>query len=179
MNMPGFTAEDSLYKTSGQYWMTATNTSTGQVLPQQDSFSECVQSSNSCTDVCASLNWPTGCGQACNDAFLDCTLSRSLGDGGGAGGGRLIERSGCFLDRTSSTGWRLRECYTIPGASGQATRCSWSDECPAPGCGPCRCTRAPDGTRTCTEQCFRYSQMTGHALTSARSCVPAPPPGSI
>lgn len=166
MNTPTFTAEASLYKTSRQYWMTATNTSSGQVLPQ-GSFDECVRSDSICSLECSRRGNPSGCQDACNSGFLDCV--RDL---------ELIERSGCFRDRTSSTGWRLRECTTLPGASGQATQCSWSDECPAPGCGACTCTRAPDGARTCTQQCFTYSPMTGQDLTYTRSCVPPPRPGT-
>jgi|SRR6266508_3751338 len=150
---------------------------TGLVFAQETDFGQCVQSSNSCGDSCASQNWPAGCGQACNEVFLNCSLSRSGGQGGGLGGGRLIERSGCFPDRTSSTGWRLRACATVTGAPGQATRCSWSDECPTPGCGPCKCTRAPNGTYTCTNQCFRYNQA-GRPSPSPRACKPPPPKGS-
>jgi len=179
--IPGFKAEASLYKTSSRYWMMATNTSAGLVLPQQTSFGECVRFGRICSAECSRRGSPSGCQDACSIGFLGCVGDLGEGDlGGGRGGGRrLIERSGCFREATSSTGWRLRECITIPGASGQATRCNWSDECPAPGCGPCKCGHAPNGAHTCTQQCFRYSQMTGQALPYTRSCIPPPPLGSI
>ncbi len=170
MTIPGFTAGASLYKTSGQYWMAAFNTSTGQVLPQQDSFGDCVRFGGACAAECNNRGNPAGCPEACSISFLGCVEDLGDGDGGiGSGERRVIERSGCFPDRTSSTGWRLRECFTMPGASGLATQCHWSDECPAPGCGPCKCTTPPGGTLTCRQQCFRYSQMTGEALTYTRS----------
>ena len=181
MGMPGFTAEVSLYKTSCQYWMTATNISTGQVVPQLTSLGDCVRSANGCSQNCsdpriiAIQGYDPDCQDKCNAEFVMCIGGIGEGNLGGAGSPerRVIERSGCFRDRTSSTGWRLRECITLPGASGLATRCNWSDECPAPGCGRCTCTG-----HTCTQRCLGYS-LTGGALTYTRPCTPPPPPGSI
>jgi hypothetical protein len=177
MILPGYTAGASLDKTSGRYCITASNTPTDQVLPQQTG--DCVNWAHGCFAGCASSGNSAECRNACTEGFVDCS-----GQGGGGGDDlshwepSIVERSGCFRDSTSSTGWRLRECQTVAGAPGRATQCHWSEECDAPGCGPCRCTQAPDGTRACTQQCFTYSPTTGATLTHTRPCTPQPPLGT-
>src|SRR5882672_2026896 len=140
---------------------------TGQVFAQ--TFGDCVRFANACSRGCYGEGNPDGCQSACSIGFLAC-IPEDGEEGGRSGEGRLIERSGCFPDTTSSTGWRLRECETFTGSSGQATRCNASDQCPAPGCGLCKCTRAPNGTSTCIEQCFRYNQAGGASPNPPRAC---------
>jgi len=69
MRMPGFTAEDSLYQTSGSYRMTATDASASQVLqilPQQGyaeqpwvrrCFRRCDPFGGWCETECHTLYW--------------------------------------------------------------------------------------------------------------------------
>ncbi len=167
MSFPNFTAELAVYKSVRTYRTTHSSLPVRLgVLPQQGQ--DCFRI---CTDFPAN-----------NQCFWECSPS----SGDGLPGPRPeppgpSERSGCFRDGTSSTGWRLRECYTLPGSSGQATHCLWTDECPKPGCGPCSCTFQPDGRGTCTHQCFRYGVQAngGQRGDYTRSCKPTtigPPP---
>jgi hypothetical protein len=147
---------------------------TGHVLAQE-SFGDCVRFGGGCSRGCGERGNPSGCQAQCAIGFLGCVSGVPRGGDGGGGGRRVIERSGCLRDRTSSTGWRLRECFTLPGAPGQATRCSSTDECPAPACGPCACTSQPGGRVTCIKQCFRYSASLGdeqgNEVPYTRSCT--------
>ena len=166
MRIPGLMAENSIYKTAIQYRMTAISTSNGLVLPRQVSFGICVANYGSCYEQCGSLGFPLGCADACEVAFEAC--ASGIGEGGvvggrpGAGAPRSVESSGCFQDRTSSTGWRVRDCTRVIGVGGG---CTWAEECPAPGCsGPCRCV--------CTQQCFRYGPVSGNTIMYSAGCTP-------
>jgi hypothetical protein len=157
MIMPRFSADVSLYKTSGHYRIAGAHgavTIAKGVLP--------FAGIGACMAGCASDDY---------SCLFDCLGGEGGLDDSDSGDRRVIERSRCVRDMTSSTGWRLLECTTVPGVSGQATRCIPSDECPAPGCGQCTCVG-----HTCTRQCLRYSPLSGRALTYTVSCLPPPPP---
>jgi hypothetical protein len=188
VNMPsGFTAEATLYRTSNNYWMMSTGTTSGtepgQVVLQQASFGECVTAGRICHQECVSRGSPTDCENACQTLFVACVegLGGDSGDTGGFGEGRPpVERCGCFLDARSSTGWLTYCCATRPGSAGQATICHVEDECPPTGCGPsvglpgCTCISAPSGSLTCTQQCRRYVRRTfgSEAVVFPQPCIP-------
>ena len=101
----------------------------------------------------------------------DGTLLGSIGGNGG-----VIERCTCIKDASSSTGWRQRCCYTLPGAPSQATQCDppgTGDECSPPGCGPCVCTCMPNCTRTCIRECWPPGGALGQPSNSHQACIPS------
>jgi hypothetical protein len=145
MKIPGFTADASLYKTSGHYRMGGTfDVLTGgwKVMPQQ-----------------------RGIGSLGRDGTFPGPID---GDGG------TMDVCYCVQDRTSSTGWRRRCCITIPpferfcnpplGLPGDEF------EAPPP-CGPCTCTCGPDCSRTCTQQCHSYTSFC-QPYSYDRRCTP-------
>lgn len=155
--------------TAIRYRMTAISTSNGFVWPQQTDtmgaspFGICVADYGACYEQCAGQGFPFGCVDLCEEGFATCASEVGEGDRSNPGSGAptTVESSGCFRDRTSSTGWRLRECTTVIGLG---RNCTWSDECPAPGCGPCRCV--------CTQQCFRYGPTLGETIVYSPRCSP-------
>jgi len=184
MNIPGFNAEASLYKTSKSYYLigvaNAVIGSEGVLLQQrtrQGGLGSCIAGCDPNTP-----DFGFGCTQKCLEDF---------GSGGGINGGGNglppAERCAYFPDRNSSTGWRERCCTTVPGFG---TQCNSLDECPAPGCGPiaglpgCTCTCAPDCHRTCMQQCRRYVRglFGWREQISPQPCQPISPfpiPGPI
>lgn len=153
--MPGFNAEVSLSATRNHYRMGGISDvliGSGEILLQQRGI-------GSCMAKCRRDDW-------------SCILNCLGGDGSfpgptdGDGGPNVV--CGCFPDASSSTGWRER--CRIPGSPPFS-----GDECDAPGCGPCTCTCRPDCSRMCTQQCFRYGQVSGQRIEYSRPCTPIVP----
>jgi hypothetical protein len=189
---PGFDAEATLYRTKNNYWMASTGTessvASGYLLLQQDSLGGCFGSLDRCQQACAQPTdpGPSRCYEVCDLRFLRCV--DSIGEGmrgptGGMGGrtreeGRIIERCTCVPDARSRR-WMRYCCYTAPGASGRATQCFVTEECPAEGCGPfvglpgCACTSAG----TCTQQCRRYVRALfgNREVVYRQPCIPVEP----
>jgi hypothetical protein len=182
--MPGFNAGLTLYRTRNSYWMASTSTASsiasGYVLLQQDSLGGCTRSANLCQQNCSGSGGPQRCYDACDVQFLTCVESIGGGTGGRGGeeGRRIIERCTCLPDASSGR-WMRYCCYTAPGASGRATQCFVTEECPAEGCGPfvglpgCACT----STGTCTQQCRRYVRaLFGYrGVAYPQPCIPIEP----
>jgi hypothetical protein len=158
MTMPGFNASVSVYKTSESYFTILRGPVTGarQVFLQQvprSGLGACIAGCNP-----NAPDFGFGCIQRCLEDFGP---GGEPGPGGG-GGPRVIESCGCFRNPTSPTGRRQRCRVTVPGFGGTIY---WGDECPAPRCGPCICTR------TCVQRCLRYT-ATGRPMTYTRPCLP-------
>ena len=158
MNMPGFNAEASFYKTSKSYYLggiaNAVMCSEGVLLQQQaqGGLGSCIAGCDPNTP-----DFGFGCTQKCLEDFGAGGIS-----GSGDGGPMPSTRCGCFQDRTSTTGWRQTCCSTLPGRGTVCDPPGTGDECAMPGCGPiaglpgCTCTCTADCRRTCTQQCRRY-----------------------
>src|SRR5262249_50000704 len=148
----------------------------GQVLPQQSSFGDCVRTANNCHQDCLKPGSPQDCDDACNVDFLTCVGGIDGGNGGdGAGGGSTpATRCGCFPDRTSSTGWKQICCTTVPGSG---TQCDSIDECAPEGCGPT--AGLPGCTCVCTQKCRSYRVAAGafgeREIISTQRCQPLGP----
>ena len=80
MNMPGYTAESSIYRTSGQYWMTAGIDASGAIIRPQACDLDCL---NDCTPDCdefigqARARCLANCRRLCCPPPPQCTCTKT------------------------------------------------------------------------------------------------------
>ena len=80
MAIPRFTAEASLYRTSGQYRMTHTDQSGMSIAPARMTPQWCYMRDSRCTQFCGNVkdpNWRHECFMRCN-IYLDNCLSSGV-----------------------------------------------------------------------------------------------------
>jgi hypothetical protein len=126
MNIPGYAAEASLYKSTSLYWghggISSAADAPLQVVMQQDCQSQCYSQYQQCLNTCGCPSGYTNCGGICT--VLDFDIS-NCGACGHICKGKVLRRPGdrrglyCFYGRCACDG----ECC-VTDEAGNCTYCA-------------------------------------------------------